>query len=281
MYTKNFGIEIELTGITREVASNLVAAYFKTNAEPIKEYRYAIQDNKNRTWFITRDRSIRPEINQKNVSAPEEDTSNYLVELITPVLTLDELWILNDIVELFKINGGIINETCGIHIHLDLEPHTPQTLQKLITVIHDNSKLLYEALDIPINRLKYCRKFSKTHIENLNKQDFTSLEHMSDIWYSIYPNDERDTKYNKTRYYGLNLHSAFHKNTIEFRYFNSCLDIDRIKAYLDFCFSLNTHSLNANTKQIRANSFSELLSSIGIGEQEYYTLTQEKKASSL
>ena len=70
---QNFGVEIELTGITRQQAAGIIANYFGTT------YRYlgagyrtgGATDRKNRTWKAMSDASIRTQrkVNGRTVNA--------------------------------------------------------------------------------------------------------------------------------------------------------------------------------------------------------------------
>lgn len=61
MKTLKFGIEIELTGITREMAAKVIVDYFGTASryEGGSYKTYAAKDNKGRTWKAMYDSSIR------------------------------------------------------------------------------------------------------------------------------------------------------------------------------------------------------------------------------
>ena len=60
MKTQKFGIEIELTGITRKKAADVIAEYFGTEKFYIGTYyqTYGAKDHKGRTWKATFDSSI-------------------------------------------------------------------------------------------------------------------------------------------------------------------------------------------------------------------------------
>ena len=63
MKNQNFGIEIEMTGITRATASKVVAGYFHTTAIHVGGVydAYSVRDSDNRQWKIMSDASIRCE----------------------------------------------------------------------------------------------------------------------------------------------------------------------------------------------------------------------------
>ena len=57
---QNFGIEIELTGITRQNAAKVIANYFGTTSRYLGSYYqvYGATDRKGRTWKAMSDGSI-------------------------------------------------------------------------------------------------------------------------------------------------------------------------------------------------------------------------------
>lgn len=60
---QNFGVEIELTGITRERAAAVIAQHYGTASryDGGCYYTYSAKDTKHRTWKAMRDASIRCE----------------------------------------------------------------------------------------------------------------------------------------------------------------------------------------------------------------------------
>ena len=60
MRTQRFGIEIEMTGITREEAAAVIAGHFGTESYYIGTYykTYGAKDTKGREWKATYDSSI-------------------------------------------------------------------------------------------------------------------------------------------------------------------------------------------------------------------------------
>ena len=60
MKNQNFGIEIEMTGITRSTAAKVVAGYFHTTAVHVGGVydAYSVRDSDSRQWKIMSDASI-------------------------------------------------------------------------------------------------------------------------------------------------------------------------------------------------------------------------------
>lgn len=70
-----FGVEVEMTGITREQAANRLAQYFETTARHIGVGydAWSVRDNEGKEWKLMRDGSIRTEKKSAlvNMSRPE------------------------------------------------------------------------------------------------------------------------------------------------------------------------------------------------------------------
>ena len=242
MKTQRFGIEIELTGITREKAARVIAEFLGTEMKYIGgTYKaYEIKDNKGRTWKSMYDSSIQA---QKKINGALEGASDeYKTEVVSPILIYEDMETLQEIVRQLRHKGAIANSSTGIHIHVDAAPHTPQTLKNLVNIIASKEDMLYKTLQINPSRLRYCKKTNEELIKMINRKKPQTLEALADIWYQEDPNG-RTHHYNSTRYHGLNLHATFTKGTVEFRLFNSTTHAGEIKAYIQFCLAVSHQAL--------------------------------------
>lgn len=243
MKSQRFGIEIELTGITRNATAKVMAKYFNTDViyEGGSYNTYTVKDNKRRKWKIISDSSITPrkKINGSIVSA----TGEYKVEIVSPILSYEDIEDLQEIIRQVRHKGAFVTSDCGIHIHIDASRHTPKTLKNLVNIIASKEDILYTTLKIASARLRYCKKVNEKLIEAINKKKPATIEELADIWYSEYPYDDRTRHYNQTRYHGLNLHATFTKGTIEFRCFNSTLHAGEVKAYIQLCMAVSYQAL--------------------------------------
>lgn len=234
MKNQTFGVEIELTGLSRKTAIDTIAEYFNTVPHRVGGTydTYETDDNEGRTWKVMRDSSIRVE----GRNAQE-------VEVVTPILKYKDIETLQEIVRGLRKNGAKANSSCGIHIHIGAEKHTAKTLTNLVNIMTSKQDLIYKALEINPNREHYCKKLETQLSENLKKSKPQTLEKVADIWYDGYYGDG-NAHYNSSRYHGLNLHSVFTKGTVEFRLFNSTTHAGKIKAYIQFCLAINHQALN-------------------------------------
>lgn len=242
MKTQKFGIEIELTGITRQKAASIIADYYGCSYEYVGGgyQTYEAFDNQGRRWKAMYDSSIRAE--KKAGTRRASAGTEYKCEVVSPILTYSDINDLQEIVRRLRKAGAIANDSCGIHIHVDAAAHNAKTLRNLINITFQKEDLLYKALAINPNRIGYCKKVNGKLLADLNKEKPTTLEKFADIWYRQSPGN-RTAHYNNSRYHGINLHATFTKGTVEFRLFNSTTHAGEIKAYIQFCLAVSNQAL--------------------------------------
>lgn len=250
MRTQKFGIEIELTGITRKDAAKVIADYFGTESFYIGSYyeTYGAKDRKGRTWKATYDSSItaQKKVQGRRISAGDE----YKCEIVSPILTYDDMEDLQEIIRQLRHKKAFAGDQCGIHIHVDASRYTPQTLRNLVNIIASKEDILYKALQIDQSRMRWCKKTNENLIETINRRKPRTMEQLKDIWYADSYRG-RNEHYNDTRYHGLNLHSTFTKGTVEFRLFNSTTHAGEIKAYIQFCLAVSHQALTQKKASAR------------------------------
>ncbi len=247
---QRFGIEMEMTGITREEAAQVIAKYFGTTVKYKGTYydKYAAKDSKGRVWTVMYDSSITAR--RKNQSGRiVSSTSEYKSEVVSPILKYDDLDDLQEIVQNLKKAGALVNKSCGIHIHIDGKRHTPQSLRRLINFVIARQDLIYEALEIGDRGSRWCKKLNAELLNKLKSEKSLTKQMVEEIWYSpcndgYYDGIDHD-HYNETRYHGINLHSYFSKGTVEFRLFNATLHSGKIKAYVQFCLAMSAWAIES------------------------------------
>ena len=250
MRTQRFGIEIEMTGITREKAAEAIAEYFGTESFYIGTYykTYGAKDRQGRTWKATYDSSIIAQ--KKSGGRTVQAADEYKCEVVSPILTYEDMADLQEIIRQLRHKGAFVNSQCGIHIHVDASRYTPQTLRNLVNIIASKEDILYKALRIDPARMRWCQKTNERLIEAINRKKPQTMEALKDIWYAGSTRG-RDEHYNDTRYHGLNLHSTFTKGTVEFRLFNSTTHAGEIKAYIQFCLAVSHQALTQKKASAR------------------------------
>ena len=254
MLDTRFGVEIEMTGLSRREAATVVKRMVRGNmvhtGGSYDEYTVTSADG--RVWKIVRDGSIRCQKKENGVVVTGNDYHS--VEFVTPILTYKEdINLLQEIVRALRKNGALVNSSCGIHTHLDGEGHNARTLRNFVNIIYARNDLFYKALGIEEARARYCQKLDEKMVQRMNKRKPKSLMEIEDIWYNGESMYYRQRHYNSTRYRFCNLHSFFHgHHTVELRGFNSTLHAGVVRSYIVFALALNNQALTqkaASTKK--------------------------------
>ena len=252
MKTQHFGIEIEMTGITRSKAASLMATFFgigsKYHAGGAYD-TYIAEDGQGRKWKAMNDSSLYPE--KKVGGRTVEASTNYRTEVVSPILSYDDIPSLQELIRTLRKAGAFANSSCGIHIHVGAVRVTPKTLRNLVNVFYSKEDLIYRALSInPGREHRYCRKTNERFLKELNKKRPATIAKFADLWYMEAPCG-RNMHYNSSRYHGLNLHATFTKGTVEFRLFNGTLHAGEIKAYIQFCLAMTHQALTQKKASAR------------------------------
>lgn len=276
MISKNFGIEIEFTGITRNDAAKVAAEYLNGTLVSTGDYydTKKITTADGRVWKIMSDGSISCQKRQgrQKVAATRE----YSVELVSPILTYQEdIETLQELVRRLRKAGAFTNNSCGIHIHLDGADHTARSIRNFVNIIASKNDLFYKALQIEPSRMGYCKKMDEILVEKINRKKPKTLAQIESLWYEGY-SESTTRHYHSSRYHFLNLHSFFNGNhTVELRGFNSELHAGKIRSYIVLSLALNRQALtqkcaSAKKPQVENEKFAmrTYLNRIGfIGEE--------------
>ncbi len=238
MRTQRFGIEIEMTGITREKAAIVMAEYFsRSSVHSGGTYdSYMTMDSSNRVWKVVRDTSIRCES-----SRGPTNNKDYSVELVSPICRYEDIETIQELVRKLRGAGAKVNVSCGIHVHVDASSHNEKTLRTLVNIMASKEDILYKALDVKVNREHYCKKTDLQFLEVLNHKAPRTMDELERMWYD--GPTGRYSHYDSTRYHALNLHSVFSKGTVEFRLFNSTLHAGEVKTYIQLCLAISHQAL--------------------------------------
>lgn len=240
---QHFGIEIEMTGITRKRAAEVIAGYFDKPYSYVGGVydKYTVYDTNYRAWNLVSDSSIKKEIKIDGVIESIYDM-DYSVELVSPVCNYDDIETIQEIIRKIRKAGGFCNDSTGIHVHIDAAPFDASSLKNLVNIFYSKEDLLFKALQVKNNREnRYCSKVSNAFLERINAQRIDNLERVKYLWYN--GEDRSCNHYDNSRYHALNLHSVFQKGTVEFRMFNSTMHAGKIKAYIQLCLAMSSQAL--------------------------------------
>ena len=128
-----------MTGLTRQQASEAVAALFGTMARQTHESRtydpWEVTDNEGKKWRFVYDSSIHSSqrVGRRQVS---NDEGIYKVEMNSPKLEYSEMGKLQEVVRALRHAGAVVNGSCGMHVHVDASKHTPQSLKNALSIMY-------------------------------------------------------------------------------------------------------------------------------------------------
>ena len=252
MKKQTIGVEVEMNNIRRDKAAKLAAEYFGTGrfADTARRNGYctwSAWDSQGREWKF-----------QKDVSIAGTDSEK--CEMVTPILTYNDMELLQELVRRLRRAGAKSNASrgCGVHIHIGAKGHTPQTLRNLANIMASHEELLISALAIDRSRTaRYCRTVDPNFLTQLNKRKPKTMSALADIWYGSHGADYcRSQHYNDSRYHQLNLHATFTKGTVEFRLFQfdepsngkqNGLHAGQLKSYIQLCLALSQMAKTVKT----------------------------------
>lgn len=269
MLNQTFGVEIEMSGISRERAAKLIADYFGTTYTCDGGYydTYSAIDPQGRKWKCMYDSSIIASSNK------------YKCELVTPILTYSDM---NDLQEIIRIMRKARAKSdaahkCGIHVHIGALDYTVKQVKNLINFMSSYQDIIYKAVNVDSYREYYCNKLESGLINRFNGTVLRSGYDCEKVWYNSENTEyHKNHHYDNSRYHGLNLHSLFSKGTVEFRLFNGILHAGKIRAYVVMCLAICNYCkqksyLRPSKKQQFNDKYTmyEMLCKIGVKGDEF------------
>lgn len=261
-----FGVEIELGGESREKASEIIANYFGTSNEYVGTYydTWMAYDRLGRKWNVMSDSSVH--------------AGRQSCEVVTPLLTYDDIEDLQNVVRELRKNGFKADSSCGIHVHVDNAGMTANQIKNLVNFVGGREEIIYRALKIrEMGREKWCKKADKEFRSKLNKIRNLTVENIKKTWYQTQSGcaDASGTHYDYSRYHLLNLHSMWQGKGIEFRCFNGTTHAGEIKAYIQFCLAMVAKAKKLKWAQSRQIPHRDSLEAMGY-ILDYLGLTGEE-----
>ena len=166
MFTNQFGLEVEFTGITRQEAAKTASYYLNGMVNVSGDYydTHKITVPDGRVWKVMYDGSLHCQKKEGRRTVSANDS--YSVELVSPILLYrEDIDRVQALARRLRKAGGFANKSCGIHIHLDGAAHTPRSIRNFINIIYAHNDLLYKSLQIAPERMRYCKKMDAILVE--------------------------------------------------------------------------------------------------------------------
>lgn len=242
----NFGVEVEMTGISRKNASELASKFFGTGRLGHQNDAHSTRsayDAMGREWKFSRDSSILGSASQQ-------------CELISPVLEYSDIPMLQELLQQLRHAGAISNPAvgCGVHIHVSRKDgFAVKDIKNLVNMMASHESQLVKAINIDERRLiRYCKMVDRDFLELMHRQNPQTMDELEDVWYETICDYEtpysRHQHYNSSRYHMLNLHSFFNGHgTVEFRLFQFAnptaerkggIHAGELKTFIQLCLAM-------------------------------------------
>ena len=242
---RTFGVEIEFFGlkyVDLPIHNGIIKPYnISSRAKDgrhildlIKDYGLPIKDDRE-SWHFEKDGSVRGKFHTKCGA-----------ELTSPIMS--GIADLAQVYQMFQllcdIEGIDIDGSCGLHVHHGVDPEKYKCihLQQLVRIVHPFEEQFYLLIPGDRQNAETCRPM-EIDVEAFLDICDGNLEpgscEIKKLWYSTENRCEEKadnyTRYDKTRYHGLNLHSYWYRSTIEFRYHSAILhNIDEAMQWIIF-----------------------------------------------
>lgn len=213
-FNRNFGIEIEAYNCSKQkLAQELTAAGIKVKVE---DYNHI--DSQER-WKITSDGSL---------------TGNQSFELVSPILHGEEgLKDLEKVCWVLELCDVKVNNSCGLHIHMDAAGFTLQTWKNLAL----SYKRLENVIDafMPSSRRnnRFCQGFA-----HITETQIKTAGTITDLR-RAFGND---------RYRKVNLEAYARHRTVEFRQHSGTTNFTKMSAWIYFLAKLITFAENGEVQ---------------------------------
>jgi len=239
--TRKFGIEIEMTGLTRCQAAKAISRVL--GSEVVHEGgsydKYVVTDSKERNWSVVYDGSIRC----YNANG-DHASKSYSVELNSPVLEYEDIPLLQEVVRSLRKAGGVTGPRycAGTHIHISADDYTPQQIRNLVNIFASKEDFLWDALQVSSARESYCHKMDKTFIEEINRKKPKDMEYIKRLWYHGRMS-EQFQHYSTSRYVICNLHSFFQHGHYEIRAYNGSFHAGEVRSQIVLALAISNAAM--------------------------------------
>ena len=213
-FNRNFGIEIEAYNCSKQkLAQELTAAGIKVKVE---DYNHI--DSQER-WKITSDGSL---------------TGNQSFELVSPILHGEEgLKDLEKVCWVLELCDVKVNNSCGLHIHMDAAGFTLQTWKNLALSYKRLEKVIDAFMPSSRRNNRFCQGFA-----NITETQIKSAGTITDLR-RAFGND---------RYRKVNLEAYARHRTVEFRQHSGTTNFTKMSAWVYFLAKLITFAENGEVQ---------------------------------
>ena len=205
-FNRNFGVEIEAYNCTRDrLARELTAAGISVQVEGYNHTDHADH------WKLVTDASLH---------------GNNTFELVSPILHgeqgLEELEKVCWVLDLCDVK---VNDSCGLHVHMDTAEFDLQTWKNLI--------LTYKRLEGVIDHFMPRSRRNNTYCKRLTAITEAAINRASTI-------SDLRAAFSNNRYHKVNLEAYARHRTVEFRQHGGSTNFTKMSAWIHFLAKMIT-----------------------------------------
>lgn len=168
MVWRKYGLEMEMTGITRKRAAELAAEQFGTTAAySFEGDRYSVVDTRGRIWTVLPCPGVRAERWQNNKMVGANQL--YQVKVSTPLLYESDFETVEKILGRLETGGAVINESTDMAVKLGMAGlNSPERFENNLANIYESKgTLLQKAIGREFGSLADCSWLSEQGVVSL------------------------------------------------------------------------------------------------------------------
>lgn len=187
MRWKKYGVEMDMTGITRKAVAEILAEQFDTKVVfCLSDNGYNVPDQNQRLWRILPSDSIKAE----KYNGEKVVGANYMyqVKLLSPFLYENEFQTLETVLEQMELRGAIVNDSTKLNLLLDVSciENWEKYQTNLENLYESKGELFQKALGIPITQVADSSQGKKSGIISFPyfKSTLHKKELLSDIQFA-------------------------------------------------------------------------------------------------
>jgi len=217
-----WGVEIECVGLPRYRCAEVVAAATGGRVEG-----EAVVLTDGRRWNIVRDGSL--------------SGGELSAEVVSPIMKWEDMEMFQKVIRALRTAGARVDSSCGQHVHVGLQGVDSKGVANVLRTAYRFEEVIIAAGGVQERRLNhYCKRTSAEKVEAISKGAL-SVGGLNRAWYGrevAYP-----TRYDSSRYHGVNLNSFFLRGTVEFRWFEGTLHAGEARANVTTVLGLVAYAI--------------------------------------
>lgn len=236
-----FGVELEIVGIDARTAVSAIQSVLGTTS--VESFGATATMSDGRTWKAVYDASVR------------DYSTGRSCEVVSPILTWSDMDTLQNIVRALRAAGGRVNDTCGMHVHVDGAAFKaePAKVRNLMALAYRWEPVAVNIARVLQNRATYCATLDTALVDRFRALRPRSLDAVAGAWYGQ-GQTQGSGHYDSSRYRWINVHALFDKGTIEFRLFNGTLHAGHVKANVLFALGMAAFALFSRSASFKGQA---------------------------